>query len=110
VGSRGDVEGSESGVWIDLKWLRLGGGPVLLLHRPKVIVDDDPPIRVRWGTQFIALTPGIHSVVLILTPVISSWGRCDISFELPERSVIKLVWEPNWLSSWFRGQWRVADL
>lgn len=79
---------------------------VLLLTTPQVSVDDQLPVKMGWGKEFVPLEPGKHRMVCsIRIGNLQVANPSTIDFEIPVGQTVKLRWRsPMFLQ--MRGRWK----
>jgi hypothetical protein len=87
--------------------LRLRNFPTALigwLFSPRLSIDGLPPQKMAWGSEFVPLAPGRHSLGCGLL----NYTRDTIEFVVPRSGTVSLQWRGPMLHG-MAGKWTKLD-
>jgi hypothetical protein len=70
---------------------------ILYLFKPTIEIDGQA-IPAKWGTQFIPVAPGTHSISVYFNYFfIKKCNRADTQITLAEGQVLQVTYKSRWL-------------
>jgi hypothetical protein len=79
---------------------------VMRLVKPILCVDGGSPKKVLWGTNFVPLLPGRHSLRCYVSYAFQHFlGDSTIEIEVPPEGVVTYEWKSPWLV-FLSGKWK----
>ena len=97
----------QSGVWVQTKfyWFNF----LLALFKPYMSVDAGTPTRDSWGSKFITLPAGRHSIRCYVSYLwYRHMGDSTIEVTVPPDGVVSVEWRAPWLV-FIAGKWKNSE-
>lgn len=105
--SQSENPGGPTGIQVTIKFIFLAF--LLYFFKPRLHLDDGPPVTEQWGRTFIPTAPGPHRVRCYVPYLFyRTMGDSTVDVTVPPGGTVSVEWRSPWLV-FMPGRWRVME-